>query len=165
MPRLVLIRHAKAEPPRPGQPDVERMLSDRGRADATVAADRLATLALELPIAVLVSPASRTQETCALISAGLPPHARVDAGGLYEAAVSTIVDLVDDALRGEPAPQTVVVIGHNPTLRDTVSHLTGSTQPHLPTMGIAVLDGRCGQYGSGEWSLEAFLVPRAGDGA
>lgn len=165
MARLVLIRHAKAEPPAPGQPDVDRTLSDRGRADATVAADRLGMLELELPIAVLVSPAERTQQTYALMRAGLPAHDRWDVDELYEAAVSTVVDAVDDRLRpadDELAAATIVVIGHNPTMRDLVAHLTGADIPHLPTSAIAVLDSASGDLASGQWSLTSLAVPRAG---
>src|SRR4051794_39743100 len=59
--RLVLLRHAKAETPG-DTPDVQRQLTDKGRADATAAGAWLAAEGLR-PDLVLCSPAIRTRQT------------------------------------------------------------------------------------------------------
>lgn len=161
MSRLLLVRHAKAEQPRPGESDVGRVLSARGRADAQVAVPLLAARALTGSMTVLVSPAVRTQETYAILRAGLAPHHRIDEPRLYEAGVATIVDL---AAR-QADDDVVMIIGHNPTMRDALAHLSGVDVPRFPTCGIADLTGPLSAGGSASLRLEELLVPRAeGDG-
>src|SRR3954454_22112926 len=58
---LVLLRHAKAVPPE-SMPDLERPLTDRGRADAAAAGRYLVAEGIEADL-VLCSPAQRTRET------------------------------------------------------------------------------------------------------
>lgn len=162
MSRLVLIRHAKAEPSTPHDADVDRPLAARGRADAQAALPVLAGLALSTPVIVLVSAAVRTQETYACLRHGLPAHKRVDEPRLYEAAVSTVVDVVEEhAARLAPGAGSVIVIGHNPSMRDVVSHLSDERLLHFPTCAIATLEGVFGEYGSGAWQLTSMRVPRA----
>src|ERR1700692_1730532 len=67
---LLLLRHAEAEAPRPGQPDIDRPLSELGRTEALDAADCMAAQALRVD-ALLVSPALRTRETAIIVAAEL----------------------------------------------------------------------------------------------
>jgi phosphohistidine phosphatase len=108
---LVVMRHAKAE--QSGPSDLERQLSDRGIMDATEAGQWLASRGVE-PDQALVSAAVRTQQTWEAVN---------DGGGwdlegtledvLYEAGSESALDLirsVDDGI------ETLVVVGHNPTM-------------------------------------------------
>lgn len=104
---LILWRHAEAEILRPGQDDLERELTSKGRRQA----ERMAQwLDQRLPDSarVLVSPAARTQQTVAPLGRrfktvpALAPERSVD-------------DLL--AAAGWPAAdETVLVVGHQPTL-------------------------------------------------
>lgn len=156
--RLVVIRHAKALAGTPGQADVDRDLDARGVRDAAAAAVILRSMAWSEPVTVLVSPAVRTQHTYRIVRDSLPVHDRRDAAQLYEAGVSTITTLVAEL---SPPPNTCVVIGHNPSLRDLVSHLSGAPLDHLPTAAIAVLEGSFESLASGTWTLTSLDVPRA----
>src|ERR1700679_1085857 len=62
MRRLILFRHAKAEPRGPGEDDFDRALSPRGREDAAIIGRALAQENL-VPDSALISPARRTAET------------------------------------------------------------------------------------------------------
>lgn len=141
---LVLLRHAKAEPP-DDRPDIERPLAARGRRDAGAAGDWLAAQGLR-PDLVLCSPAVRTRQTWHGVAVGLAdsdpaggaPEVRYEAS-LYDGGRTELVDL----LRAVPdAVGTVLVIGHNPTVSDVSvllrpdSRATGGDV--LPTCGLAV---------------------------
>jgi phosphohistidine phosphatase len=141
---LVLLRHAKAEPP--GEDlDVERVLSERGQADARAAGAWLAAQNLR-PGLVLCSPATRTRQTWHGVAMALAeadaeaaaPDVRYE-NGLYYGGRTETVDLV----RAVPdTVDTVLVVGHNPTISD-VSILLRPYEDDadvegLRTCGIAV---------------------------
>lgn len=136
---LVLLRHAKAEPPGDDL-DIERVLSDRGQADARAAGAWLAGQNLR-PELVLCSPATRTRQTWDGVATAWSeesPEVRYE-NGLYFGGRTETVDL----LRAVPdTVSTVLIVGHNPTITD-VSILLRPYQEDaevegLRTCGIAV---------------------------
>jgi phosphohistidine phosphatase len=125
--RLILLRHAKAEPGG-GLADALRPLAMTGRRQCGDIGTHLATRGL-IPELVLVSSAVRTQQTW---------------------------DLVRQAMGDVPEPEvvSVLVVGHEPTMSVTASMLADPTPPvgdlgqlhtGLPTGGFAVLE-------AAEWS-------------
>jgi phosphohistidine phosphatase len=119
MRRLILFRHAKAEPRAPGQDDFDRPLAPRGREDAAIvgralAADRIA------PDLALVSPATRTTETW-INARDAFPQAKVElVRDLYDAAPEAIRAAIDAAAE---RCETMIVIGHNPGLHEVAVDL------------------------------------------
>jgi phosphohistidine phosphatase len=113
--RLILVRHAEAEP---GRPDELRRLTPAG---AAAARDLGARLAAERPDAVVSSPLVRARATAAAIAeaAGVEPEAdeRLAPGATLDDVRAAV------AGRGE----TVVAVGHVPDLPDAVLELTGET--------------------------------------
>jgi len=114
---LILWRHAEAED---GFPDMARQLTLKGRKQAT---NMAAWLKPRLPddIRILVSPAARTQQTAAALGMdfitveGIAPDASPEA--LFAAA-------------GWPdQPQSVLIVGHQPTLGEAASILLQSANP------------------------------------
>lgn len=117
---LVLLRHAKAEPPGEA-PDVRRPLATRGHADAAAAGAWLAKHEL-LPDVVVCSAARRTRETWHGVamgmtgsppeggSAGPAPVVRYEADA-YEAHPEDLLALVR---RVDPGARTVLLVAHNP---------------------------------------------------
>ena len=142
--KLVLLRHAKAETP--GElPDFERQLTERGRSDAGAAGAWLAAQNLS-PDLVLCSSATRTRQTwhgvAVALSQAAPeadaPEVRYE-DGLYHGGRTEVVDL----LRAVPeAVETVLIIGHNPTISDVSLLLRpdggAPASEGLKTAGIAV---------------------------
>ncbi|MCL1870639.1 MAG: histidine phosphatase family protein [Promicromonosporaceae bacterium] len=121
--RLVLLRHAKAEPGRDKLPDVLRPLATNGRKQAGGVGKAFASAGL-VPDLALVSTALRTRQTWELLAAGLKPavtelqlHEE-----LYEASVADVLALVRAV--GDGA-STVLVVGHEPTMAATAAHLAG----------------------------------------
>ena len=164
--RLVLLRHAKAVPPEPGQPDAERPLAARGRRDAA-AAGRWIAGTVGRPDLVLCSTSERTRQTWAAASAAealvlAGAEVRLEAA-VYQAWPDTLLDLV----RALPdAVRTVVVVGHAPGVPDLAERLnraTGSAPVgDFPTSAVAVLavDGPWPDLGPGTATLTAYAVPR-----
>jgi len=114
MHRLILFRHAKTEARAPGGEDIDRALVERGRADSQRMGRILADAGMA-PDLVLVSPAVRARETWTLASPAFPP-ARVEIrDGLYDA---TPEDVADELTKGVAAADTVMVVGHNPSLHE-----------------------------------------------
>lgn len=111
MDRLILFRHAKAEP-KGKKEDFDRALTEEGRADAEVVAKALAKDGL-VPNLVLVSPAKRTVETWEAARPAFPKARAIPVRGLYDASPMEILDTLEGVTAG-----TVMVVGHNPGLHE-----------------------------------------------
>lgn len=127
--RLLVLRHAEAGNPA-GVSDVDRPLTDAGRTAAAALADVVERLDPDL---VLCSVARRTQETVEQLH--LDPGVEVQLEhGLYNADVDQLLEfvrLVDDEVA------TVLVVAHNPGVRDLMVELSGGER--LPAIRPATL--------------------------
>jgi phosphohistidine phosphatase len=133
---LVILRHAKTANPEQTL-DIERPLTDRGRADAGAAGAWLSGQAYDVDL-VLCSPARRARETWHGVALGLTRGPRVNYDDrIYNASASELLQVVRDA---EPEASTVLLIGHNPGLSELSSLLDAdNADPHgLRTAGLAV---------------------------
>ncbi|MFI5893345.1 SixA phosphatase family protein [Actinoplanes sp. NPDC051513] len=142
---LVLLRHAKAEPPG-DHPDFDRRLTTRGENDADAAGAWLADERIH-PDLVLCSSAARTRQTWQGVSialaqagqAGVSPEVRYEKS-LYGGGRTEVFDL----LRTVPdTVHTVLVVGHNPTVSEVSIMLIPDEQwdgqeVELRTAGLAV---------------------------
>ena len=162
--RLVLVRHAKADP---GDEDAGRPLAERGRRDAAEVGRWLAAEGIE-PDLVLVSPALRARQTWEA-AADAVPGTRVELDERIYA--NTLPDLLA-VLREVPAEVgTLLVVGHAPGVQELAADLDdGSGDPDAlaaidedyPSAGVAVFAG------PGPWDaigprtagLRGFAVPR-----
>lgn len=122
------MRHAEAQAH--ADRDVDRPLTERGRATAAEAGEFLRSIGI-VPDHVLLSPAVRCTETWDEVSGGLqaPEQTTVSLEqGVYAAAPDSLL-LV---LRGVPADaRTVLLIGHNPSvayLASVLADADGSTE-------------------------------------
>jgi len=119
MRRLILFRHAKAEPRRAGEEDVDRPLALRGRQDAAIIGAVLASEGLK-PDLALVSASRRTRETWDCVTGAFPGARAEVSDGLYNATVEEVMDGVEAAADDA---ETVMVIGHNPGLHELAVNL------------------------------------------
>ena len=104
---LILWRHAEAEDARPGQGDLDRALTPKGRQQAERMAQWL-NQRLAGSTRVLASPARRTQQTAQALGRAFDSVAPLAPG----AAPKTLLDVA-----GWPdSPQPVLIVGHQPTL-------------------------------------------------
>jgi phosphohistidine phosphatase len=141
---LVVVRHAKAE--EYAASDFERELTDRGRADAADAGRWLAEQGV-VPGAAYVSAAARTRGTWAAMAqaAGWDVQPAYDRAlyGTDEFGVLELVNVTDEAV------DTVVVVGHNPTIAilaqvldngEGPSEVAGELVGGYPTAAVTVFD-------------------------
>jgi phosphohistidine phosphatase len=171
MLRLMLLRHAKSSWPS-GVQDAERPLSDRGEAATRLMGAYMAHHAL-IPDRVLCSPARRTRETWAGISAVIAAQLAAVAetvfdGRLYGATRQGLLTVIRDQ---QDAVRTLLVLGHNPGMQEAAEWLIAAGDVELrerlrekfPTAALAVID-----FALDRWSrvhgcsgrLERYLTPR-----
>jgi phosphohistidine phosphatase len=163
------MRHAKAVPAAPGQPDRDRPLAERGHRDAALIGRSIAE---DLPPdLMLCSPALRTMETMTDVAAafsGTTKSVAVDSlyGGDPAAYLAAVAD-------GGGRAQCLLVIGHNPAIHETAAMLArepgAKMRAKFPTGAVAIL-----AFDVDDWSaarprmgkLVRFLRPKdlgAGD--
>lgn len=159
---LIILRHAKSDWDT-GEPDMRRPLADRGLLDGAAAGEVLADYDLDVVLCSEATRARQTWERAVVGGASCDDVRHTDA--IYGAWPSDVVDL----LRELPdAAETVLVIGHEPTLSDLVlelaeqSDLTDRVAVKFPTAGLAVLEfvTPWSALDTGTGVLTRFVVPR-----
>ena len=137
MKQLILLRHAEAQSQRPGLADIDRSLSDHGRTEALDAGDCLRRAAVRVD-ALLASPARRARETALIVAARLDFNREL----LYEPLLyqGGPEALLQPLQRCHPAVETVLIVGHNPSLSALARHMASD----LPIAAESSGDGRGG---------------------
>ncbi len=135
MKHLVLIRHAHAKPPQPGQCDFDRPLSRRGEREARAAGKAVRDTGNPQPGTILCSSSARTQETARIIAMenGLPESAIRGEHRLY---LGTCEDLAHAIATLPDSDDSAVLVGHNPSISDMARLYAGDGLPDMPTGGI-----------------------------
>ena len=168
MRRVMLLRHAKSEWSNPGGGDEGRPLNARGRESAPLIGQYLAQSGLA-PDLILCSTATRTRQTCALVSAAFRKAPKVIfKETLYLAEPDEIISLIQN---GAVETHTLMVVGHNPGIHQAAADLTGTGKPEdlqllaakFPTAALAVID-----FATDDWTeigahagrLDRFITPR-----
>lgn len=137
MRELILLRHAHAEPPAPGQEDFDRPLSLQGQAEAEAAGRWLKEHGY-IPDRVVCSTARRTRETTEQAMAALGFVETRQELRIYDATPGRLMQVVDenrDATR-------LLLVGHNPGFEQLAALLSSGQSGDfrgMPAGGIAVL--------------------------
>ena len=138
MPTLVLLRHAKAQPPR--EDDHSRELAERGVTDCARVREWLQSRKIR-PDRVLLSTAARTRQTWAL--AGVGDVEPLLSERVYDASLADLVELVQQS---PVEVGTLVVVGHDPGLTQLAWTLDDRpearqwTDRGMATAAVAVLE-------------------------
>ena len=131
---LVLMRHGEAEAHLPTASDRARHLTQRGQKETSNVGEKLSRLFAKQILksfVTAVSDATRTRETfnqVALSCPNLTPH--------YFAAIYTanhtsdLLSILRSQIQGSPS--ILMLIGHNPTISQCASDLTGDFQSFAP---------------------------------
>lgn len=138
MRELIVLRHAHADPPAPGQSDIDRALSAEGHAEAEAAGRWLLAQRL-VPDCVLCSPARRTRETLEVVLGTLGYVDQRLEPSIYEATAGTLAGLVE----AHREVDRLLLVGHNPGLERLVALLhSGQSGDYrgMPPAGVAVLE-------------------------
>ncbi|KFB10143.1 SixA phosphatase family protein [Nitratireductor basaltis] len=166
MNRLLLLRHASATFGSPGISDFDRCLSERGIAEA----ERLGAWLRQEGISpgkILCSSAARARQTLQGLGEPYARHIPVEfSDQLYRTDAQgcrLLIARSDDC-------ETLMVVGHNPTLEDLLFESISSGQPDLirhaeatgmPQCALAVLefDGHYVPFANDTGHLAAFNTP------
>lgn len=134
MKTLLLLRHAKSSWDDTALADFDRPLAKRGRGAASRMGKELAARGW-LPDAVLVSSATRTRQTWALVEAELPEAPKaIFSKALYMAAAGR---LLQHTRKAPETAATLLLLGHNPGIEEFAALLAGagSDDASLTRMG------------------------------
>ncbi len=141
MKTLYLVRHAKSSWDDPALPDLERPLNKRGWRDSPKMGKKLANKGVSAD-AIWCSPALRSKETARFLASALrfllsniQVHDR-----LY---LCTLDDLLRDIQACPDIVNSLMVVGHNPTITEISNELTkpgADTIESIPTCGIVALE-------------------------
>ncbi len=134
--QLVLIRHAQAESQHTVE-DSKRKLTAKGKSDATELGFLLKEQSLRRPM-LFCSPAERTLNTARLIAPaiGIEPDEIVVENMLYQASVGDLFRFINGL---ENRWDTVVIVGHNPTISYMAEYLTSQPQLNFSPGSAAII--------------------------
>ncbi|SRR6266545_3870897 len=165
MRTLYLLRHAKSSWDDPGLSDHDRPLAPRGRRAVKLIASHLRRDEI-VPALVLCSSAARARQTLERIEPALGdgPDVLVERE-IYRASEDELLD----RLRAVPDEvESVMLIGHNPSLQDLALSLSRSgparekVELKYPTGALATLafEGSWRELGPGVAELQALVRPK-----
>lgn len=146
---LIIMRHGKAVPKKPGMSDFERTLTDEGKEDVEL----VANLFPKKPDIVFSSPLKRAVETAGIVAevAGGTP---VKESWVLEPEQASLTSLRElEVTKYEVA----VVIGHAPSVEEIASVLIGGGRIKMPA-GSAVGIETC-EIDLGAGTLKFFITP------
>jgi phosphohistidine phosphatase len=132
---LYLVRHGRAEPPRPGTRDEDRSLTDRGRREVREAMARARSAA---PARILTSPLLRARQTAEIAAEALRcPEPPVPTAALTP---DSSPERVWAELAGHRAAGEIMLVGHQPLLGNLYAFLLAA-----PALAVAVEPGSIGR--------------------
>ncbi|MHB1906955.1 MAG: SixA phosphatase family protein [Acidimicrobiales bacterium] len=170
---LIVVRHASAEDAAPGRGDVERILSPKGRrqcARLRAWAEGPEALGRFGPVTAVVSAAARTRETFERAFAGTALVAEsFESAALYNGRRHVgVEEVVAELVAHDAAGRSLMVVGHNPTVREVVDTLGVDVplgrEAWFPKGGVVVLEiGDDRPIGTGGWRCVGLFDPSAVD--
>lgn len=136
MKTLLLLRHAKSSWDNPTLADHDRPLNPRGKASAPI----MGALILEhglTPDLIVTSSAKRARKTAKKVAKACDYRGKIrKERALYLAGPEAYLEAIHAV--GEPSPERLMLVGHNPDMEDLVSLLTGRAE-RMPTAALAVI--------------------------
>jgi len=171
MKTVYFLRHAKSDWSSGALRDFDRPLNSRGMKDAPVLASFIKnTLPLDT-LTILASPAKRVVETIEPLRSYLPDISKlVWDENLYESGLHAYLKILRSL---SSSIAQVLVVGHNPSIEDTVEYLTAGDNSYgiieVPTgclicVELPIKDWNWIEPGSGvlKWIVNPKLLHSAG---
>lgn len=156
---LLIMRHGKSDWDAPFERDEDRPLAARGRSAAERVGRYLSSQGIAVDVAV-TSPALRASETLRLAAQSGQWSAPISTDStLYSGSTTGILRLIQQT---DPAHQTLLLAGHQPTSAQLVRMLIGGGRLRFPTAAVAAIQftSAWAQVSAGAGELRWFLTPR-----
>jgi phosphohistidine phosphatase len=134
MKTLLILRHAKSSWKDPDLSDHDRPLNKRGKHDAPRMGKLLKDEDL-IPDLIICSTAARAKKTAELVAKACKYKGEISLNqSLYGAELADYLKILQELSDKHKA---VLVIGHSPSVEETVEVLTGSADVIMPTCALA----------------------------
>jgi phosphohistidine phosphatase len=134
MKTLLILRHAKSSWKDPDLPDHDRPLNKRGKNDAP----RMGKLLKDkdiIPDLIISSTAARAKKTAELVAKACKYKGEISLNqSLYGAEPADYLKVLQEL---SDKHKTVLVVGHSPSVEETVDVLTGSPDVIMSTCALA----------------------------
>ncbi len=161
MKKLLIARHAKSSWDDFTIEDHERPILEKGKQKSIKVATALKQKKI-LPDLIISSTAKRAKETAIILATelGYPVDNIRYEKRLYHADAD---DIFDELFGLDDSIDSVMVVGHNPTLTDLVNHFSKTMIDNLPTSAVAAVTFKTNKWektGSSKFTLKFILRPR-----
>jgi phosphohistidine phosphatase len=165
MKTVLLLRHAKSDWSNPSLPDFERSLAKKGLKDAP-RMGKLLSRSNILPELIVSSPARRAVQTAELVAENCGYDRPIQlAERLYPGSPEEIMRIIQQL---QPHIQTLLLIGHNPALEDSISAFicparNCAFRVRVPTAAMLCFKCECSRWSelsNGAFTLSWMLTPR-----
>jgi len=153
--KLYLLRHAKSSWKDFSIKDFDRPLNKRGKYNAPMMAERLAKMG-EKPEIIISSPAKRAKSTAKYFAKALGSELIYD-DSIYESTPHRIREIINDAFKKY---DSVMIVGHNPTMTVLANSLCDCHIDNVPTSGIVAYEIEGGDMDSGAISMIFYDYPK-----
>ena len=136
MKTLLIMRHAKSSWNELNVPDHDRPLNRRGKHDAPLMGKLLSDQKITLDL-IISSTAVRAETTANLIAKGSKYKGEIVLDNLVYSTEP--IDLLNLLSKCSDGYNSILLVGHNPTVEETVQLLTNSPEITMATCAIAHL--------------------------
>ena len=136
MKTLLLMRHAKSSWKESSIPDHDRPLNRRGKHDAPLMGKLLRDQKMNLGL-IISSTALRAETTANLIAKAIRYKGKIILDkSIYNAEPMDLLTLLSNS---SDEYNSILLVGHNPTMEETVQMITNSPELTMTTCAIAHL--------------------------
>lgn len=155
MKRLLIIRHAKSGWDDPSLSDFDRTLTERGKSDAIVMANRVIKNSIKIDCFVS-SPAKRAKKTAKIFMKEFKKNENdlLLIPSLYEASVKDFYDAIENF---DDKNDTIALFSHNPGITEFVNSLECSPIYNMPTCAVFALKIKTKHWKEFRESQKEFL--------
>ncbi len=146
MKKLYIVRHAKTIQGHAQLKDFDRYLKPRGHSDAKRMAEFLKS-DYPLPQLIISSPARRALQTAEIFADefNYSPDKIEQDKSIYFGGTGDLLKIIRQT---DSQTNIVMLVGHNPTVHETVNLLLEKTVDHYPTCCVSGI-----QFDIDEWSV------------
>ncbi len=159
---LYLLRHGLAAEPGAGgaHTDAERPLTPKGERKLWRSAEAMQALGLSFDL-ILTSPCVRARQTAEIVAQAVGARKRIELTGALAPGAGTR-KVIEHLARLEPAPEDVLLVGHEPGMSELISLLVAGDSGLSVVMkkgGLCKLSAESLQAGRCA-ALEWLLTPK-----
>jgi phosphohistidine phosphatase len=134
MKTLLILRHAKSSWKDPDLPDHDRPLNKRGKREAPLMGKLLRDEDLK-PDLIISSTAVRAKKTAELVSKACKYKGEISLNQLLYGAEPAAYYKILEGLSDKH--KAVLLVGHSPTVEETIEMITNSSDVIMPTCALA----------------------------